>query len=173
MRSSRRFIVAVHALAIGYTVTEDGRIFSPEGVERKCRMKGADKRYAYWDVTIRDPDDGTTRPIPVHVLQAITKFGAEAVAKAPTIRHKDGDSGNNHRDNLELGTHTENYMDRAPESRKEHALKAARVQRRLSDEDVARLRALHKAGRSGNALALEFGLSKSTVSYIVNKKTYA
>lgn len=170
--ASGRFRTAVHALALGYKITVEGVAISPTGLERKLRCNKDDNRRTYWHFTVQDPITKISRPVPVHILQAIQKFGADAVKSADLVRHLDGDSLNNHYDNIALGTHTDNYMDRTPESRREHALKAARVQRKLSDEDVARLRALHKTGRSGNSLAEEFGLSKSTVSYIVNKKTY-
>lgn len=51
--------------------------------------------------------------------------------------------------------------------------KAARVLRKLSDSDIEELGAKRAKGATYAELMLGYGLAKSTLSYIVNHKTYA
>lgn len=84
------------------------------------------------------------------------------------VNHIDGDPKNNRPINLELVTQSQNNIHRF------RTLGHAPVTgaRKLSLEQVHALRHLRECGASYKELMVKFDLSKSTVSYIVNKKTY-
>lgn len=52
------------------------------------------------------------RTIPVHRFIAWCKFGDDIFTPGIVVRHMDGNHLNNRPDNLELGTHSDNYYDR-------------------------------------------------------------
>jgi isopentenyl phosphate kinase len=63
-------------------------------------------------------------------------------------------------------------MDIPPAERHKKARKAAATQRKLSKVDVSDLRRDRAGGMTYKMLMAKYGLAKSTVSYIVNGKTY-
>lgn len=79
-------------------------------------------------------------------------------------RHLDGNPSNNRLENLAWGTRLENAGDRHRHGttlagEKNHASKA-------SDAEVAEIRALLAAGKTGRSVADQFGLSESCISKI-------
>lgn len=63
-------------------------------------------------------------------------------------------------------------MDKSPEVRQRVAEYAASFQRSLTEERVAQLREDRENGDTYAQLMKKYGLAKSTVSYIINRKTY-
>lgn len=109
--------------------------------------------------------------IPFHKLVAYKKFGNK-LFKADCVRHLDGNCLNNDPDNLDLGTTLQNIMDRSPEDRQKHAQKAANAQKKLTKDQIASLLKDREGGMKYKDLCAKYGIAKSTVSYIVNGKTY-
>jgi hypothetical protein len=120
-------------------------------------------------ITYSKPTHGE---ILVHRLVAYQKFGDQIFDPGLVVRHLDGNQRNNCPSNLEMGTMSQNMLDRPAEVRLAHAKKAARARRSLSDAQVAQLRADHAAGIPYSRLMKKYGLAKSTVSYIINRITY-
>jgi hypothetical protein len=154
------------AHAAGYRVEDDGRIISPNGVERATCSRGAYQRFS-----IRVGK--RYRTVSVHKLAAYQWFGEAALQADVHVRHLDGNPQNNSRENIALGSPRDNIMDRSPEERKTHARKANSSRRRLTDAQVRLIREFVADGAPAAEVARVYGLAKSTVSYIVNRKTYA
>jgi hypothetical protein len=85
------------------------------------------------------------------------------------INHKDGNRSNNYPSNLELVTQSKNNEHRFQVLNRP----AVKGQRKVTDEQVLEIRKLKSQGWSLSKLARQFKIAKSTVSYIVNYKTFA
>lgn len=96
------------ALEAGYTVTESGIVLNPSGKPRSLTLNGKYLKFNMPGASIR-----------VHSLQALQKYGTEAWKNAECVRHLDGNSLNNSRNNIALGTHSENTKDIPARKRKE------------------------------------------------------
>lgn len=107
---------------------------------------------------------------------AYWKFGDSIFNSKIEIRHKDGDSKNNHWDNILLGSRSDNQLDICREFRVERAKKASnaarKVNEKLTPEQVVYIRQEYINGKSLARLAYEFDMVKSSMSLVVNRKTY-
>jgi len=155
-----------YASTKGYRVLDDGSPVSPSGRILKTNMRGG---YLYFGVR-RYPE--TTTGVPVHRLMAYQKYGDSALADGIESRHKNGDSTNNSVDNILIGSRSDNCLDIEPERRIAIARNAASYRRSLPDHQVILLREKRAAGATYEELMYEFDISKSTVSFICNRKTY-
>jgi hypothetical protein len=149
----------------GYVVDENGEVFGPRG---KRRLRVSTAGYLYFTVKY----GGDSRPVRVHKLAAFQRYGERALDDLIQVRHIDGDKRNNRPGNLLLGSQSDNMMDKAPEDRLRAASVAARSNRALSDTRVDSLRRDRRRGMRYADLMIKYGVSKSTVSYIVNGITY-
>lgn len=155
----------------GYTVDRDGNVISPRGVTRKLWYN--EKGYA--KISIRVGNKNPT--MRVHRFVAYFKFGDKIFEPGIQVRHLDGDPANNSWDNIDIGTITENMFDMSSEARKDKAKKASeaarKVNEKLTSEQVRYIRQEYINGKSLARLAYEFNMAKSSMSLIVNRKTYA
>jgi len=71
---------------------------------------------------------------------------------------------------LWVGTTSDNQRDMASKGRSTHGEKSGRA--KWSNQEVDEIRARHAAGERQVDLRKEYGMSKSNMSYIVNKKTF-
>lgn len=155
----------------GYQVTANGTIIGSRGLpirgslQNKHRIVGG---YRTFNLKVGKQ----TKRVFVHQLQAYQKFGAAALAEGIVVRHRDNISLNNSYDNITIGTQQQNAMDRDPEKRQAQAQKAANARKRWTDEEVLELRARHQRGVQANLLAKEQKVCKSTMSMMLNNKTY-
>ena len=150
------------AAAKGYRINESGDPVSPSG---EVLAKNQD-RTGYWRFTVLS-SDGKRRNVYIHRLVAFTKFGESLFEKGIEVRHKNGNESDNSCSNILIGTKSENELDKAPEVRAAFVAGAEKAARKLSDGQVAQLRADRAAGAKYDELALKYGIRKSTVSYIV------
>ena len=150
----------------GWSVNANGTVLKPSGEIRKCyTKKGQKNRPPYRVFNVKD--DGLSRPVHVHKMVAFLKFGA--VAFDNLVRHLNNKSLDNSWNNIAIGSNSDNMMDRPAEERKAHALKAVKVLRKFTVEQVIFIR---RTQESGKALAKYFNVSPSTISGIRNRKTY-
>lgn len=89
----------------------------------------------------------------------------------PVVNHKDGDKLNNAVENLEWATHSENSLHAVitglnPKRGQDHH------NAKISNENAVEIIYLKKMGFKQPFIASEFNLNQSTVSRIVNNKTY-
>ncbi len=108
-----------HAHKVGYRVTREGKVLY-KNKPRKLDYN----RYGYARVRVRD-ERGKVVNIPIHRLLAYQKFGECIFDDGVCVRHLDGDPSNNVWDNIETGTQSDNMLDRDPDERMAHAIKAS------------------------------------------------
>lgn len=175
--SSKATAVLLAAVEKGYTISKAGRVTGTRGQPLKQRTRNAaahkdwrgHARLLYYVFSVNF--EGQSCPVDVHRFQAYHKFGA-ALFAAETVRHLDGNSLNNHWDNLALGSHTDNSLDRPPPQRQAHAQKAADASRTWTDEEVRNIRQLYADGHPLWVLRQGYGGSHGQLSDMINRKTY-
>lgn len=156
----------IHAHIKGYRVTELGEVISPKGNSLSLSVSTS----GYYRFSVKVQDKRVT--VPVHLLASFQKFGIKAFRRGTVTRHLDSNPLNNSLINISIGTLSDNMMDIPEEVRVDRSRKAAKVRRKLTDDEVTELRALQKQGWTNRQLREKYDISKSTVSYIVNSKTY-
>jgi hypothetical protein len=108
--------------------------------------------------------------VKVHRFVAYFKFGDSIFSNE--VRHLDDNSLNNTWDNIGIGTRLDNILDFPSEKRRRIANCGASVVRRLSYSEANNLRLDKERGLTHRALCDKYDVSKTTVSEIVNHKTY-
>ena len=152
----------VQAFEMGYRVSDDGTLV---GLQGQVRLVHEDKD-GYRRFTIRQ--ERKSRSVNVHRLAAYQWFGEALFAAGIEVRHLDGVRTNCSKNNIAIGTRSQNEMDKPAELRRRQAGRAAR---RLSDEQVAQLRQDRVNGAFVSALSKKYGVSMGTVSNLINNKT--
>jgi hypothetical protein len=150
----------------GYRVDEEGNVYGLSGQ----KLIGWITRTGYHCFRIGK----NIANLKTHRLAAYQWFGDAMFEVGIEVRHLDGNPLNNVKTNLALGTASQNAMDKLPETRLRAARIAARVVRKLTDAEAIQLRNDRNNGMSYDELKEKYGISsKSTISYIVNNKTYS
>ena len=144
----------------GYRVTHIGCVYSPTGNKLKLRPYGKGNNRLVFSVAL---PDGTKRKIPVHRLQAFQKFSSEMFYDGIEVRHLDNDSQNNNWSNIGIGTASENAMD-IPKEERIH--KASLANRKYPINEIL---CNVRNGMPYSTISRMYGISKSTISYHVNK----
>lgn len=167
LRETKQAAALVSAFKRGYRARR-GAVIAPSG--RVLSLVRDTRGYLRFNVKFYD---GKRRPVLVHQLVALQKFGDLAIRQGVHVRHLNGDQSDNRPENIGIGTHSENMRDMDPAVRKQKALRAARVQRRLSDDQVRAMRLERDSGASLKVLGARYGVSLATVSFACNRITYA
>lgn len=172
MIKSKKVDYVLLAFKQGYRVSEKGYIISFTGkiLAGRCNNKGG-----YLVFNIRDknkPYKQQTYSVKVHKLAAYQWFGERALEKEISVRHLNGNPSDNSKQNLAIGSHSDNMMDISEEKRIARAYIAAKKLRKLSEEEVVQLREDRKNGLTYKDLMVKYHIAKGTVSYIVNRRTY-
>ena len=166
MSKSKEYLMI--AIDKGYYAQDDGSIVSPAG--RTLSMNAGGDGYLRFSVAV---GNHTSRSVAVHRLVAFQKFGKAMFEEGIEVRHRNGDPIDNSVNNILIGSHSENMMDRAVDQRKSHAILAAKKRRKLTDEQVRQLRRDRDLGMSYKELCNRYDISKAGVSYLLHGKTYA
>lgn len=156
-----------YAFDRGYRVQGDGSVLSPKG---KRLSLHPNNRGGYLRFGVNCGD--IRGKVYVHRLAAYQNFGEQSFRDGVQCRHVDGNGTNNSPSNIALGTVRQNAMDKPKSTRLRTAKKAAKARRKLTDEQLAEFRRDRAAGMKYKQLMAKYGISKATVSYIVNGKTY-
>ena len=109
----------VLAVEKGYTIDKDGNV-SYKGKYRRLTLD--DKGYYKFTV---NAGEGYRMCVMVHRLQAYYKFGDDIFKPGIVVRHLNGISTDNTYDNIEIGTHSDNMMDKPKDVRLKQAIYAS------------------------------------------------
>jgi len=146
----------------GCRVTRDGEVIGLQGFPLKLRK--TPQGYLSFSYL--------SYPVMVHRLAALQWIGNVIFIPGVEVRHLDGNPLNNTRENIRVGTPSENQMDRPSEDRLKYSKNAASHKRKLTDDQLRNFREDRKKGASYKTLCAKYEISKTSVSYIVNNKTY-
>jgi len=146
------------AYEMGYRISTDGLTVTWNWQPVKYHLYKGYYRFSFGPKVRR-------RNINLHRLQAFHKYGRAMYAPGLVCRHLDGNSQNNHYNNIAIGTQSQNMMDRSPEARLQSAKHAAK---HLVKHDHAAVY-VHYKEHGFKAAMIHFGInSKGTMSYIIN-----
>ncbi len=150
-------------------ITEDGKVFNSEGDELLLSDNGT----GYFSVFLysyrNDKNQHRSQREYIHRLMAMTFL--ENPENLPQVNHKDCNKANNHVDNLEWSSKTENIL---------HSHKNGRMQKRyevgpvvhLTPEEVKDVYTSVMTGKEGVSEAgRRIGRSRTTISSIINKRS--
>lgn len=145
----------------GYEVSSLGRVRRVKPGPGMTRVGRILKQHAlnFGHLTVTFWTDGRRLPHLVHRLVAAAFIGPCPEGKE--THHKDGNPANNRADNLEYITHAENIRHGYENKRGENHHCA-----KLTDKEVAEIRARRLAGERGVDLAKEFNVSQQSVCCI-------
>jgi hypothetical protein len=145
----------------GYRVDKDGILTNPKGESIGRVEPSGNLPYHLSSVKI----DGRSKKFRTHRLQAFQKFGDKMYEEGICVRHLNGNSLDNSADNIEIGTHSDNMMDKSPEDRMKAALHATSFVRKYDKQEV---RDFYSEHRSYKKTMDRFGISsKGTLNYIL------
>ena len=156
-----------------YQVSNEGRVRSlirllPSAIEQGIRREKqvlAQSRNKQGRLQVNLCREGFLKRFQVHrlVLEAFKGPAPEGTE----CRHLDGDHTNNHEQNLEWGTHTENMNDKTGHGTQLIGEKHPRA--KLTEDDVREIRATNATTR---ALAEVYGVSQVSIHFIRSRKTW-
>ncbi|MBU8597343.1 hypothetical protein KM908_14450 [Alkalihalobacillus clausii] len=149
----------------GYRVTEEGIV---RGLYRnQLKIHVGTNGYPLFGIR----DQGKNLTVPAHRFAAYCYFGEEVFAHE-CVRHVNGVKTDISRDNLVLGSLSDNYHDIPHEWRSDFARKGASTRRRLTECDVRSIRKKLADGESYRNLSKEYNVAKSTIQQIKEGKSY-
>lgn len=157
-------------LCKNYMVSDDGMV---KRVETGKILKQRLRHDNYLSVSISMGSRNDIKTILVHRL--IAEAFIPNPENKPQVNHKDGDTTNNCVSNLEWVTPKENIIHSIKTGLKPNDKGSNSLNSKLLDNEVQYCRKMYipRHKQYGcNALAKRFGVSKSTMSYILNNKTY-
>ena len=154
-----------HANEKGYKILSSGPVMSPFG--KLLKMKISSNGYAVFSVRYK----GDSFPVLVHRLCAYQKYG-DVIFSCDCVRHLDGNRLNNAHENIEIGSFSDNQMDKPKNIRVMSAKKASHsYSMKYNDEDVCRIKDYHSKYGGYNNTMKKFGISsKGTLHFILNKR---
>lgn len=106
------------AIEKGYTIDDQGNVTGMKGFV----LKLCPNTEGYLAFSIKM--DGVKVNVYPHRFQAYKQFGDEIFKEGVEVRHLDGNNQNNSKENIAIGTHSDNMMDKPAEVRQQMALKA-------------------------------------------------
>lgn len=168
----------IEAVSRGYSVTEDGKLFGPKG-EIKVALHGS-QRYPTFSTNW-----GYVFGIPVHQFAAYIFYGEAAFEGGIVVRHLNANTLDFSKENIVLGTHSENNLDKSPEVRSAAAKKARESQgkrplnAKLTDEQVEFIKNFYSELNGKKApngvvkdLCKTFNVSRTVLCKIKNGEYY-
>lgn len=163
MKDSKTNNNIIEAYNKGYRVLDDGSVSGINVSKRKLNLEDG-----YYTISLRIKDTTHTN-IPVHKLAAFQKFGNEIFKDGIEVRHLDNNSLNNKPENIGIGTHSINCMDKSVETRLDSAIKASVNNRKFSDLEMIEIKNFYRKIRSYKLTMEMFDISsKGTLHYILN-----
>lgn len=148
---------------IGYYVDEKGNLYSPTHKKVLTTLSRG-----YQGIMIKI--GAKRKHLSTHRLQAYQKYGDRIYEQGIEVRHLDGNPLNNSRENIAIGTHSENIMDIPESVRKRTATYAASFITVYDKEKVSKIKEFKKTHGYKDTMR-EFGISsKGSLWNILNKR---
>jgi hypothetical protein len=153
----------------GYRVGDDGSVWSKRrgggwGEWRKLKPSGGPNRscsgYGLYDSSSKLKTHKAHRLV-LTAFVGPCPIGMEGC-------HWDGDTSNNHLDNLRWDYHENNEKDKLRHGTRVRGSKIGNA--KLNEAQVATIKRLAKSGRTNTSLALDFNVSNVMIGYIVSGK---
>lgn len=149
------------AIQKGYKIDINGVAYS-----KNRRLSVVKSRGGYLYFSVRD-FNGKRVNIFVHRLQAYQKFGDKILEECVVVRHLNNNSCDNSNANIDIGTQSENMMDRDRVNRLNQAIYASSF---LKKYDNSTIRDFHSISNSYKKTMNEFNItSKGTLWHILNR----
>lgn len=145
----------------GFTINKDGIVHNNEGNEIKGKLKGE-----YKAIAIRI--DGKRVDVKFHRFQAYMKYGKKLYEKGIMVCHLNNNKLDNSWDNIAIGTAYDNMMDNPLEHRMKYAINASKKANKYKKDFVDEIRRKHVNGMTYEEIMKEYGIPKSSISYIIN-----
>lgn len=149
------------AYELGYRVTDEGVLLSPT-----AQKIGHINNNGYLVFNVNK------QPVAAHRLRAYQTYGDELFILGIMVRHLNGNKLDNSKLNIAIGSHTDNMRDISISNRNISNLKNSLKHRIFSIEEVCFIRESFASGKSIKSIARNLNKSSSTISDIVNYKTY-
>jgi hypothetical protein len=154
-----------------YTADDAGNVYGPRGQLKLGPHKPRSVRtapgrghlaFSYWE-------RGSMHRMYVH--RAVYSAFCGEIPRGQVVRHVDGDETNNRLGNLVLGTNADNRADSVRAGTHAHGVRTAGA--KLTDEAVRAIRSRYaQGGVTQETLAAEFGVDRSQISMVVNRRTW-
>lgn len=170
----------VEAVQRGYYVTEDGKLFGPKG-QLRCRRYG---KQTY--PTFSTNWGGRVYGIPAHKLAAYCFYGKDAFEPGVVVRHLNADVLDISRENITLGSYSDNERDKPAQVRRRSAIAGRRsqgyraVNRKLTEDQADEVREFYNnlGGRKApqgavKELGEKLGVSRTVLNKIKKGAYYA
>lgn len=155
---------------LGSVRSLDRLVTYSNGVVRSYAGRVLKQSYqTYFLVTLCDRDRQSSYP--VHGL-VLSSFDGIRQDDRPHCRHLDGNAKNNALYNLRWGTAKENLDDRKAHGTSISLKGENHLFAKLNDNAVREIRNRSALGVQGKDIALEFGVSRATVSEILQRKAW-
>ena len=151
----------------GYTIDDDGNVYNPSGTKLSLTLKNG---YYALSVKCKELGYSDSKKVKVHRLQAYKQFGNKIYEDDIVVRHLDGNSLNNRKDNIAIGTQRDNIYDMTSEARRAKSMNGAKGATKYSQSFVEKIRQEYASGKKYKQISEEYGLAKSTISFIINHK---
>lgn len=150
----------------GYKLNKKGEVIGIYGSVLSLQLNN--KGYLYFN--IRDGGKKCVKVL-VHRFRAYKKFGDKMFKKGIVVRHLDGNPLNNDWDNIDIGTQSENMLDRPKEELYKQAVKASLYAKVHEHEDIIKY---YEKCKSYKKTMKEFNItSKGTLHFIINNSIEA
>lgn len=176
------------ALQQGYEVNVDlGHVIGKKGKPLSAK-RGKNQKYPTTPLVIYEGGIRFVMSVPLHKIIAFAKFGDAAFASGIHVRHLDGNPDNNRGENLQLGSSSENELDKAPDVRRRAAVAARAAQglrprnAKLTDAMVAEIREILDLNRDASGkvrtgiigqISVQYQISRSSIFTLAKRETYA
>lgn len=153
----------------GYRIHDNGEIINPKqeiikgGLFSSNRMKYKRFSIRYNEKVLK---------VKVHRLMAYQKYGDKIFKEGIEVRHLNGDSLDNNKDNIAIGTSVENASDKEKDVVVHTAMIASLKGSKYDRNFVESIRKDRKNGCTYKELMEKYHInSKGTISFLINKRT--
>lgn len=146
----------------GYSIDDDGIVYNSKGHKITLGLKEG-----YPSISVRY-GNGYYRKIKASRFQAYRLFGDKIYEPDIVVRHLNGNREDHSASNIAIGTMSDNMFDMTKAQRIEKSIPGAKSVNKYTPEFVAKIRNEYASGKSYNKIQKEYGIPKSSISYIIH-----